>query len=70
MLLSLVAFLNPLKAIVGSMETSSKRIEESLFTKRDEVEKREHQLSTIHQFHCNHSPKGLFVSNTGTTAIA
>ena len=70
MLFSLVAFLNPLKAIVRSLETSSKRIEESLSTKRDEVEKREHQLSTIHQFHCDHSSKGLIVSNSGTTAIA
>ena len=70
MLLSLVAFLNPLKAIVRSLETSSKRMKDSFSTKRNEVEKREHQLSTIHHFHCDHRSKGLIVSNSGTTAIA
>ena len=69
MLFALTTFLDPLRAIVSSLETSSKRIEESLAVKRNELEKREHQLSTIHQFHCQHSSEGLVLSNSGATAV-
>ena len=59
MLFALTTFLDPLRAIVSSLETSSKRIEDSLTVKRNKLEKREHQLSTIHQFHCQHSSEGI-----------
>ena len=68
-LFALTTLLDPLRAIVSSLETSSKRIEDSLTVKRNKLEKREHQLSTIHQLHCQHSLEGLVVSNAEATTV-
>ena len=68
LLFTLAEFLNPLRGIVASLETSSKRIEDSLSEKRNQLEQREQQLSTIHSFHCKYRSQGLIVSNSGTNA--
>ena len=69
MLFGLTSFLDPLREIVSSLETSSKRIKDSLAVKRNELERRGTQLLTIHQFHCQHISEGLVVSNSGATAV-